>query len=92
MIIEARASGSCAGMGIEPPGVALPVTFSAVLISCTTTPTPTTVAAPPQIPGATFVGNHACSECHDKIHEGFHGSPTAGFIGATRCNGHRCRV
>ncbi len=36
---------------------------SAILISCTTTQrAPLTLAAPPQIPGATFVGNKACAE------------------------------
>ena len=35
---------------------------SAILISCTTTQyTPVTLAAPPQIPGAKFVGNKACA-------------------------------
>ena len=54
---------------------------SAILISCTTTrrvPV-TTLAAPPQIPGATFVGNKACAECHEKIHNEFPGSPHGRF-------------
>ena len=70
------ALGRVLGWALNLPALLCLSLFSAVLISCTTTPyVPTTVAAPPQIPGATFVGNHACSECHDKIHEGFHGSP-----------------
>ena len=54
---------------------------SAILISCTTTrrvPV-TTLAVPPQIPGATFVGNKACAECHEKIHGEFPGSPHGRF-------------
>ena len=54
---------------------------SAILISCTTTrrvPV-TTLVAPPQIPGATFVGNKACDECHEKIHSDFPGSPHGRF-------------
>ena len=54
---------------------------SAILISCTTTrrvPV-TTLAAPPQIPGATFVGNKACADCHEKIHSEFPGSPHGRF-------------
>ena len=35
------------------------------LNSCSTTPA--TLAAPPVIPGATFVGNKACAECHKTI-------------------------
>ncbi len=53
---------------------------SAILISCTTTQrAPLTLAAPPQIPGATFVGNKACAECHEKIHGDFPGSAHGRF-------------
>jgi predicted CXXCH cytochrome family protein len=39
------------------------------LNSCSTTPA--TLVAPPAIPGATFVGNKACAECHGAITRGF---------------------
>ncbi|HAL04502.1 MAG TPA: hypothetical protein DCP58_05275 [Verrucomicrobiales bacterium] len=72
--------GYVLGWALNLPALLCLSLLSAVLISCTTTPyTPSTVAAPPQVPGATFVGNHACSECHDKIHEGFHDSPHGRF-------------
>jgi predicted CXXCH cytochrome family protein len=44
-----------------------------VLNSCSTTPA--TLVAPPEIPGATFVGNKTCAECHKTIARNF---PTSG--------------
>ena len=85
--------GHVLGWALNLPALLCLSLLSAVLISCTTTPyTPSTVAAPPQVPGATFVGNHACSECHDKIHEGFTIVRMADFIGVTRFNGRRLPV
>ncbi|HYV25927.1 MAG TPA: cytochrome c3 family protein [Candidatus Eisenbacteria bacterium] len=46
-------------------GVALAV----VVISCATVTR--TVVAPPQIPGATFVGSETCAQCHENITKGF---------------------
>jgi predicted CXXCH cytochrome family protein len=43
------------------------------LISCSTTPT--LVVAPLEIPGAHFVGNHACADCHADIVREFPASP-----------------
>ncbi|MCL5096593.1 MAG: hypothetical protein M1608_03470 [Candidatus Omnitrophica bacterium] len=43
--------------------------LAAVLISCGTVSQ--TVMAPPQIPGATYVGSDVCATCHDKISESF---------------------
>jgi predicted CXXCH cytochrome family protein len=45
------------------------------LISCSTTPTAVTV--PLEIPGAHFVGNHACLDCHANIVRQFPASPHA---------------
>src|SRR4051794_18709086 len=36
-----------------------------------------TVFAPPEIPGATYVGNQACKECHSQITRTFPTSPHA---------------
>jgi predicted CXXCH cytochrome family protein len=46
-----------------------------VAISCSTLTR--TVVAPPDIPGATYVGNQACSECHTNITRIFPASPHA---------------
>ncbi|HEX3718982.1 MAG TPA: cytochrome c3 family protein [Verrucomicrobiae bacterium] len=46
-----------------------------LLISCST-PTPDEVA-PLEIPGAHFVGNHACADCHAEIVRKFAASPHA---------------
>lgn len=66
-----------------------------VLISCSTTPG--TLVAPPDIPGATFVGNKACAECHSAITRGFPASAhariqledarAAGQTGCESCHG-----
>jgi predicted CXXCH cytochrome family protein len=47
----------------------------ALLISCATVER--TVVAPPEIEGATFVGNKACYECHTNIVRSFISSPHA---------------
>ncbi|HEY5915724.1 MAG TPA: cytochrome c3 family protein [Verrucomicrobiae bacterium] len=46
-----------------------------LLNSCSTTPA--TVLSPQTIPGATFVGNRACAECHANITRSFPSSPHA---------------
>jgi predicted CXXCH cytochrome family protein len=56
-----------------------------------------TLAAPPDIPGATFVGNAACADCHADITRGFSGSAhgryhrddvkQAGLTGCESCHG-----
>jgi predicted CXXCH cytochrome family protein len=66
-----------------------------LLNSCSTTPTST--AAPPAIPGATFVGNKACAECHNIITRSFPASAharihpaeqrTPGQTGCESCHG-----
>ncbi len=38
-----------------------------------------TVVAPPQIPGAHYVGNRVCADCHTNIARIFPASPHAGF-------------
>lgn len=45
------------------------------LISCATTPG--TVQVPLEIPGAHYVGNQACADCHKEIVQKFPGSPHA---------------
>ena len=45
------------------------------LISCSTTPSG--VSMPLEIPGAHFVGNHACLDCHADIVRKFPASPHA---------------
>ena len=47
----------------------------AALNSCSTAPA--TLVAPPAIPGATFVGNKTCAECHSAITRGFPSSAHA---------------
>ena len=56
-----------------------------------------TVNAPPEIEGATFVGNQSCAECHTNITRVFHTSPHAkidhpdtnasGLTGCESCHG-----
>ncbi|SPE53434.1 Cytochrome C family protein [Verrucomicrobia bacterium] len=46
-----------------------------LLLSCSTTPR--TVLAPPEIPGAQYVGNQACLDCHTHITRIFPSSPHA---------------
>lgn len=46
--------------------------LATILISCATVTR--VVVAPPQIPGATYVGSETCSQCHEEITKGF---PTA---------------
>jgi predicted CXXCH cytochrome family protein len=53
----------------------LSVCLGGLLISCSTTST--TTVAPPQIPGAHFVGNQACADCHAEIVREFPASPHA---------------
>src|SRR5262245_21995304 len=43
--------------------------LAVVVISCATVSRP--VVAPPQIPGATFVGSATCAECHEAITKQF---------------------
>ena len=67
----------------------------AVLSSCSTDPT--TLAAPPAILGATFVGNKACADCHSAITRNFPTSAharihledarAAGQTGCESCHG-----
>ncbi|MGH7976631.1 MAG: cytochrome c3 family protein, partial [Limisphaerales bacterium] len=66
-----------------------------LLISCSTTST--TVVAPLEIPGAHYVGNKVCADCHAKIVREFPASPHArlvwknvnapGGIGCESCHG-----
>ena len=66
-----------------------------VLNSCSTTPG--TLVAPPDIPGATFLGNKACAECRNSITHGFPASAhariqledarAAGQTGCESCHG-----
>lgn len=66
-----------------------------LLISCSTTST--TVVAPLEIPGAHFVGNQACADCHKDIVRKFPASPharihfenavMAGKTGCESCHG-----
>ena len=79
--------------------VALAAGFSAgvalFLVSCDTTPG--TVVAPLEIPGAHYVGNHACADCHKEIVQKFPASPharihfenaaMAGETGCESCHG-----
>src|SRR5256885_16643374 len=68
---------------------------SFVFISCTTVKR--TLVAPPEIPGATFVGNKVCYDCHTNIVRIFPASPharvyvpdakLAGASGCESCHG-----
>jgi predicted CXXCH cytochrome family protein len=64
--------------------------LAALVNSCSTISR--TVFAPPEIPGATFVGNRACFECHTNYVRVFPASPharihpeTAGLAGQSGC-------
>lgn len=50
-------------------------TISVILMSCTTVER--TLVAPPEIPGAAFVGNKVCYDCHTNIVRIFPASPHA---------------
>jgi predicted CXXCH cytochrome family protein len=52
---------------------------SFLLISCSTL-TPSAVVEPLQIPGAHFVGNRVCAQCHAQIVRGFPASPHARLV------------
>jgi predicted CXXCH cytochrome family protein len=66
-----------------------------VLQSCSTTPA--RLVSAPEIPGATFVGNRSCAECHTNISRVFPSSPhariqlddarAAGQTGCEACHG-----
>lgn len=66
-----------------------------ILSSCATVQR--TVLAPPEIDGATYVGNKVCAECHATVTRGFsasvharlhfEGSPMAGQSGCESCHG-----
>lgn len=58
-------------------GLATATAAGLCFVSCATVER--TVTAPPQIEGATFVGNRACAECHTNIFRIFPGSPHARF-------------
>ncbi len=63
------------------PALALTVlAAAAVTISCNTLSR--VAVAPPQIPGAEFVGSERCSECHQPITRDFHLSAHAGLATA----------
>jgi len=59
--------------------------------------TPVELSALPKVPGATFVGNQACYECHTNIHRAFQAGPHArlyvsdlrmeGTAGCESCHG-----
>ena len=56
-------------------GIALTALLLAVANSCSTTPH--TVLVPPEMPGASFVGNSACFYCHSNYIRQFAASPHA---------------
>jgi predicted CXXCH cytochrome family protein len=58
--------------------VALGLLAAAILSSCSTASTPTAIA-PPHVPGAHFVGNQTCADCHTNIARVFPMSPHARF-------------
>src|ERR1051325_10472239 len=60
------------GIGSCLAGIAV---ASGFLVSCSTLER--TVVAPPEIPGATFVGNAACADCHKDYTRVFAASPHA---------------
>ena len=73
----------------------LSVTLLAIIaISCATVQR--TVVAPPEIPGAEFVGAESCAQCHENVTRGFHTSthsklmakgPNAVNMGCESCHG-----
>src|ERR1051325_8395428 len=69
----AKLTRGCRGAGQALAGSALALLL--LVSSCSTTDR--TVVAPLQIEGATFVGDKACADCHDKITRVFPGSPHA---------------
>lgn len=52
-------------------GVGGTAALSVVLLSCSTFETNRTIVAPPNIPGAEFVGSEACDACHSEITRDF---------------------
>src|SRR4051794_24578661 len=56
-------------------GIALPSLAATLLVSCSSLDR--MVMAPPAVPGATFVGNKACYQCHTNITRVFPSSPHA---------------
>src|SRR5437870_3915137 len=85
------------GVRIIAVALALGSACTAVLVlnSCSTTPF--TLVAAPDIPGATFVGDKTCAECHTNISRVFPGSAharirledprAAGQTGCESCHG-----
>lgn len=75
--------------------VAAGATLVLLLSSCASVDR--TLATPPAVPGATFVGNAACADCHADITRGFAGSAhgryhrdaakQAGLTGCESCHG-----
>lgn len=70
------------------------VAMALVMMSCATVER--TVLAPPQIPGATFVGNSSCEQCHEEITRGFKTATharlqgrgeNAKYVGCESCHG-----
>ena len=47
----------------KPVSITAAVLLSIILLSCATMER--TIVAPPEIPGAEFVGTHTCAECHE---------------------------
>ena len=76
-------------------GLGLVVSVGLLLNSCSTTPV--TLVAAPEVPGATFVGDKACAECHTNICSNFLASAharirledprAAGQTGCESCHG-----
>jgi predicted CXXCH cytochrome family protein len=76
-------------------GISLAAAAGLVVVSCSTVSR--TVVAPPDIPGATFVGNKTCAECHTNIsrifptsaHARIHleGEQSVGQTGCESCHG-----
>jgi len=76
-------------------GLGLAASVALALNSCSTTPV--TLAVAPEVPGARFVGDHACFECHTNICRNFLGSAhvrirledprAAGQTGCESCHG-----
>jgi predicted CXXCH cytochrome family protein len=55
--------------------IALSVTGGAALVLSSCSTAPATVVQPLEIPGAHYVGNHVCAECHADIAQKFPSSP-----------------